>query len=100
MTDPGIADATYIEPLTPEFQRRSSGKRNRTYLDKIGGQTALNLAMKLHEQGILQRYTAGSAALGIPLNGGSTVTRLIFAGLIKPIPPASRRNGMPGKSKK
>ncbi|MDE1921539.1 MAG: carbamoyl-phosphate synthase large subunit [Candidatus Omnitrophica bacterium] len=57
MTDPGIADATYIEPLTPEFLEFIIKKeRPDAILPTLGGQTGLNLAMKLHEQGILAKY--------------------------------------------
>ncbi|MBI4309101.1 MAG: carbamoyl-phosphate synthase large subunit, partial [Candidatus Omnitrophica bacterium] len=57
MTDPGLADATYIEPLTPEFIEKIIQKeRPDAILPTLGGQTGLNLAMKLHEQGILAKY--------------------------------------------
>jgi len=57
MTDPGICDATYIEPLTPEFLERIIAKeRPDAVLPTLGGQTGLNLAMKIYEQGILQKY--------------------------------------------
>src|SRR5580658_10798 len=57
MTDPGIADATYIEPLTPEFLEMIIRKeRPDAILPTLGGQTGLNLAMKLHSQGILAKY--------------------------------------------
>ena len=49
MTDPGIADATYIEPLTPEFIEMIIQKeRPDAILPTLGGQTGLNLAMKLY----------------------------------------------------
>ena len=57
MTDPDLADRTYIEPLTcdilHEIIRR---ERPDALLPTLGGQTALNLAMELDEKGILQRY--------------------------------------------
>jgi len=57
MTDPGICDGTYIEPLTPEFLERVIAKeRPDAVLPTLGGQTGLNLAMKLYEQGILEKY--------------------------------------------
>ena len=57
MTDPGIADATYIEPLTPEFVEHIIQKeRPDAILPTLGGQTGLNLAMQLYEQGILEKY--------------------------------------------
>ncbi len=57
MTDPGIADETYIEPLTVEFVEKIIAKeRPDAILPTLGGQTGLNLAMKLYEQGILDKY--------------------------------------------
>ena len=57
MTDPDFADRTYIEPLTAqaltEIIRR---ERPDALLPTLGGQTALNLAMKLHKKGVLSRY--------------------------------------------
>jgi carbamoyl-phosphate synthase large subunit len=57
MTDPEFADATYIEPLTPEFVERVIAKeRPDALLPTLGGQTALNLAVALHETGVLDNY--------------------------------------------
>jgi carbamoyl-phosphate synthase large subunit len=57
MTDPEFADATYIEPITPEFLERIIDiERPDAILATLGGQTALNAAMALHEHGILQRF--------------------------------------------
>jgi len=57
MTDPSIADATYIEPLHHEFLEKIIVKeRPDAILPTVGGQTALNLAMDLHQHGILQKY--------------------------------------------
>ena len=57
MTDPGIADATYIEPLTPEFLEYIIQKeRPDAILPTLGGQTALNTAMKLQEAGVFDKY--------------------------------------------
>ena len=57
MTDPEFSDHTYIEPLTPEFIERIIEKeRPDAILPTLGGQTALNLAMKLYENGVLQKY--------------------------------------------
>jgi len=56
MTDPEFADATYIEPLTTEFLEKIIEKeRPDVLLPTLGGQTALNLAMELQQQGILRR---------------------------------------------
>ena len=57
MTDPEFADVTYIEPLTPEVLERIIAKEKpEALLPTLGGQTALNLTMKLHELGILEKY--------------------------------------------
>ncbi len=57
MTDPELADATYIEPLTVDSLERIIAKeRPDALLPTVGGQTALNLAIELHEAGVLQRY--------------------------------------------
>ncbi len=57
MTDPEIADRTYIEPVTPEFVEKVIEKeRPDALLPTMGGQTALNVAMKLVENGVLEKY--------------------------------------------
>ncbi|MCW2656868.1 MAG: carbamoyl-phosphate synthase, large subunit, partial [Jatrophihabitans sp.] len=57
MTDPEFADATYIEPLTPEFvERVIAVERPDALLPTLGGQTALNLAVDLHNAGVLEKY--------------------------------------------
>ena len=57
MTDPVMADATYIEPITPEVVARIIEKeRPDVLLPTMGGQTALNTALVLHEQGVLDKY--------------------------------------------
>ena len=57
MTDPEFADRTYIEPLTAEILHEIIRReRPDALLPTLGGQTALNLAMELHERGILARY--------------------------------------------
>ena len=65
MTDPEFADATYIEPITPEFVEMVIAKeRPDALLATLGGQTALNAAVALHENGVLERY-------GVELIGAS-----------------------------
>jgi carbamoyl-phosphate synthase large subunit len=72
MTDPGLADATYIEPITPEFvekiiaRERPNVPEGRVFalLPTMGGQTALNTALSLRKRGTLERY-------GIELIGAS-----------------------------
>src|ERR687890_1270260 len=57
MTDPEFADATYIEPITPEFvELVIARERPDALLATLGGQTALNTAVALHEAGILDKY--------------------------------------------
>ncbi len=57
MTDPEIADHTYIEPLTPEFVEQIIKKEQPdAILPTLGGQTALNIAMQLCERGVLEKY--------------------------------------------
>ncbi|GLZ10528.1 carbamoyl-phosphate synthase large chain [Actinomadura sp. NBRC 104425] len=57
MTDPEFADATYVEPITPEVVEKIIDKeRPDALLPTLGGQTALNTAMALHESGVLERY--------------------------------------------
>ncbi|MEO6310013.1 MAG: carbamoyl-phosphate synthase large subunit, partial [Leifsonia sp.] len=57
MTDPDFADATYIEPITAEILETIIAKeRPDAILPTLGGQTALNAAMQLHELGILEKY--------------------------------------------
>ena len=57
MTDPDFADATYVEPITPEVIESIIAKeRPDAILPTLGGQTALNAAMALHENGALERY--------------------------------------------
>ncbi len=56
MTDPAIADATYIEPLTVDFlERIIDRERPDAILPTVGGQTAINLALALAEKGILEK---------------------------------------------
>ncbi|MGK4579697.1 carbamoyl-phosphate synthase large subunit [Kitasatospora sp. HPMI-4] len=57
MTDPEIADATYVEPITPEFVEKIIAKeRPDALLPTLGGQTALNAAISLHKAGTLEKY--------------------------------------------
>ena len=57
MTDPEFADATYVEPITAEFVEKVIAKeRPDALLPTLGGQTALNTAMALHANGVLEKY--------------------------------------------
>ncbi len=65
MTDPEFADATYVEPITPDFVEKVIAKeRPDALLATLGGQTALNAAMALDKAGVLERY-------GVELIGAS-----------------------------
>ncbi len=96
MTDPELADRTYIEPLKPEYVEAVIAKeRPQALLATMGGQTALNMAMVLAENGVLEKYqveligadyqtikraenrdsfreTVTKAGLGIPKSGMAT----------------------------
>ncbi|WP_394650413.1 carbamoyl-phosphate synthase large subunit [uncultured Deinococcus sp.] len=66
MTDPDLADATYLEPLTPEFVEKIIAKEKPdALLPTLGGQTALNLAMDLHERGTLEKYGVELIGAGV-----------------------------------
>jgi carbamoyl-phosphate synthase large subunit len=57
MTDPDVADATYIEPITPEMvEKIIAAERPDALLPTMGGQTALNTALALESRGVLARY--------------------------------------------
>jgi carbamoyl-phosphate synthase large subunit len=65
MTDPGMADATYVEPITPDFVARIiERERPDALLPTMGGQTGLNTALALAEDGTLEKY-------GVELIGAS-----------------------------
>src|SRR5438309_1384610 len=66
MTEPGVADHTYIEPLTVEvIERIIARERPDGLLPTLGGQTGLNLAVALHDAGVLERHSV--RLLGTPL---------------------------------
>ena len=57
MTDPGLADRTYVEPITAAFAEKVIAReRPDALLPTLGGQTALNVAVELAESGVLERY--------------------------------------------
>jgi carbamoyl-phosphate synthase large subunit len=57
MTDPGVADATYVEPITPDFVAKIIEKeRPDALLPTMGGQTALNTALSLQRAGVLEKF--------------------------------------------
>jgi carbamoyl-phosphate synthase large subunit len=66
MTDPEFADATYIEPITPEVvEEIIARERPDALLPTIGGQTALNVTMQLHRAGVLERYNVELIGAGV-----------------------------------
>ncbi|MBK8435645.1 MAG: carbamoyl-phosphate synthase large subunit [Austwickia sp.] len=83
MTDPEIADATYVEPITPAVvEAIIARERPDAVLATLGGQTALNTAMALHEGGVLEGY-------GCPLIGANVEAirlgedRQLFKGVVQ-----------------
>lgn len=87
MTDPEFADATYVEPITTEFlEKVIAHERPDALLPTLGGQTALNAAIKLDEAGILEKY-------GVELIGASIEAidrgenRESFKAIVEGLPP-------------
>ncbi|MCW2539803.1 MAG: carbamoyl-phosphate synthase, large subunit [Frankiales bacterium] len=67
MTDPDLADATYVEPITPEFVGMViERERPDALLATLGGQTALNTAVALHQSGVLKKY--GVELIGVKVD--------------------------------
>ena len=65
MTDPGMADATYVEPITPEMVEKIIAKeRPDALLPTMGGQTGLNTALTLATRGVLDRYGVEMIEIG------------------------------------
>ncbi|MDQ3167077.1 MAG: carbamoyl-phosphate synthase large subunit, partial [Chloroflexota bacterium] len=92
MTDEGIADAVYIEPLTPDVIRRViQRERPDGLLATLGGQTGLNLAVQVHRLGILDQY--GVRLLGTPLSAieqaeDRALFKQMLEGLGEPVVPS------------
>src|SRR5260221_3732343 len=94
MTDPGLADATYIEPITPEFvERVIEREKVDALLPTMGGQTALNTALAVAKLGVLEKY-------GVELIGAKQEAiekaedRLLFRDAMSRIGLASPRSRM------
>jgi carbamoyl-phosphate synthase large subunit len=67
MTDPEMADRTYVEPLTPEFVAKIiERERPQALLPTLGGQTGLNLAVALAEEGVLDRWSVELIGAKLP----------------------------------
>ena len=98
MTDEGIADIVYIEPLTVEvLSRIIDRERPQGILPTLGGQTGLNLAVELADAGVLDRY--GVRLLGTPLDTiRKAEDRELFRELLvemgEPIPPSATAESM------
>src|SRR5436309_3329038 len=85
MTDPEIADRTYVEPLTCEILASViERERPDALLPTVGGQTALNLAVQLGEEGILAKYDVELIGASVDAIKGSE-DRLLFRDAMKEI---------------
>ncbi len=98
MTDPGLADATYIEPITPEILAKViERERPDALLPTMGGQTALNAGMQLAERGIFE-------AFGVEMIGATAEAirmaedRNLFRAAMKRIGIATPRSGIARRS--
>src|SRR5215813_1341899 len=81
MTDPEFADATYVEPITAEVvEKVIARERPDALLATLGGQTALNTALALHEAGVLEKYGVELIGSGID-HGEEDLRRIAGAGL-------------------
>jgi len=94
MTDPETADRTYVEPMTVEsVEKIIAAERPDALLPTIGGQTALNLAVSLHEAGVLDRY--GVRLIGANLDAiHKAEDRELFARAMRRIGLAVPRSGV------
>src|SRR6059036_723436 len=94
MTDPELADRTYVEPLTPEIVGAIiERERPDALLPTVGGQTALNLAVDLAERGILDRYNV--QLIGASLNAIKMAEdRLLFKDAMRSIGLDVPRSGL------
>ena len=93
MTDEGVADVTYVEPLTVEvLERIIARERPEALLPTLGGQTGLNLAVALSEAGILDRYGVrllGSSVRTIRLAEDRQEFRDLLHSIGEPTPPSA-----------
>jgi carbamoyl-phosphate synthase large subunit len=94
MTDPEMADRTYIEPLTPELVAKVIEKeRPDAILPTVGGQTALNLAVALADMGVLEQY--GVALIGAQIEAIKVAEdRLLFRNAMRDIGVEVPRSGV------
>ena len=98
MTDEGVADAVYIEPLTVEvIERIIARERPDGLLPTLGGQTGLNLAVALHEAGVLDRYDVrllGTSIETIKTAEDRELFRALLNRLGEPTPPSEIANSI------
>ncbi|MFY9231955.1 MAG: carbamoyl-phosphate synthase large subunit [Candidatus Nanopelagicales bacterium] len=94
MTDPEFSDATYIEPITSEFLERIIAKeRPDALLPTLGGQTALNAAIALHRNGVLEKY--GVELIGADVDAIERgENRELFRGIVKQVGAESARSAI------
>ena len=94
MTDPEVADRTYVEPLTIEIAEQIiADEKPDAVLPTVGGQTALNLAVALHEKGILAKY--GVELIGAQIDAIKVgEDRLLFRDAMKEIGVDVPRSGL------
>ena len=92
MTDPEFADATYIEPITPEFIEKIIIKeRPDAILATLGGQTALNAAIGMYEAGILERHNVKLIGADVQaIQRGEN--RELFRGIVEKVGGSSARS--------
>ena len=85
MTDPDLADRTYVEPLSKQYLEEIIAKeRPDALLSTVGGQTALNLSIELAEAGILEKY--GVELIGAKIDAiKKAEDRLLFKDAMKKI---------------
>lgn len=86
MTDPQFADATYVEPISAEYvEKVIATERPDALLATLGGQTALNVAIQLHDEGILDRY--GVELIGVSIDAiNRGENRLEFRSIVQSLP--------------
>src|SRR5712691_5238960 len=96
MTDPEMADRTYVEPLTPEIVAQIIEKeRPDAVLPTVGGQTALNLAVTLAAQGTLEKYNV--KLIGASIDAINVAEdRLLFRNAMREIGVEVPRSGVAG----
>jgi carbamoyl-phosphate synthase large subunit len=94
MTDPEFADATYIEPITPDvIERILEKEKPSAVLATLGGQTALNAAMALHERGSFEKY--GTKLIGANIDAIKRgEDREVFKGIVTKIGAESAKSAI------